>query len=150
LALLSDRANLLSDRNTQLLDLLAEATPGTKTYQDLQKALLENQIAVEENSKTIKDVTGEGTAPQSFSSLGWQWFGNALFGGTGALLPQYNLPNSVAGLGPMGPGGGGPLGSVTNQNGNTFVTNIEVNEAGQPIDVTKVAGAVVFAQATAQ
>jgi chromosome segregation ATPase len=150
LALLNEKQRLLTDRNTELLGLLAEATPGTKTYQDLQKALLENQIAVEENSKTIQDVTGEGTAPQSFSSLGWQWFGNALFGGTGSLLPRYNLPSSVAGLGPMGPGGAGPLGNATSQNGNTFITNVEVNEAGQPIDTTKLAGAVVFAQSTAQ
>lgn len=149
LALMQEKAALLLARGNELQQFLNEARArgDDKAVQDLTKQLLENQIAVEENTKVINDVTGAGQAPQTFASLPWQWFRSPFFNGTNGILPTYQPPISAFGS-PLA--GGSGAGSTFNQGGNTYVTNIEVNEAGQPIDETRLAGKVVFAQATAQ
>jgi hypothetical protein len=134
----------LALKGQELSALLLEATPDTQPYLDLQKAIKENEIATKQNTIAIKEASGEGSAPTSYTSTAWEWFRSALLTGTGGVMPQYTAPTmqSYDTIGPSGT-------SSTTNNGNTFVTNIEVNEVGQPIDTTKLASNVVFAQSTA-
>jgi hypothetical protein len=61
-------------------------------------------------------------------------------------MPQYTPPvmQNMSSIGPAG------TATTTTNNGATITNNFEINEAGQPIDITKVASTVVFAQSTAQ
>lgn len=146
LALVQEKQALLVARGNELQQFLndAKARGDDKAVQDLTKQLLENQIATVNNTKAINEVTGQGQAPQSFSSPMWQWFRTALFGGTGNILPQYQLPSSS-----MAFTSGNTSTATTSNGGNTYNTTIEVNEAGGPVDPTQIGSAVVFAQSTA-
>jgi hypothetical protein len=146
--LLTQKQNDLNAKAIELQGLLAQTQPGTQQYQDLQKAILENKVALAQNTKALGDLTGEGSTPVTFTSTAWQWYRSAMLNGTGGLLPQYTPPNNASFTSDIF-GGGGATSSTTN-NGSTYVTQIEVNEAGQPVDPTKIASAVVFAQSTAQ
>ena len=147
--LLDQRTTLLSQRHTELLQQIQDTPSGDeKALRELNKQLLENEIATNQNTKALKDLTGEGSAPQTFSSTVWDWFGRAFFGGTGKVTPEYDLP----GMSSMPfTGGAGDVGINSSTNNSTGDTNIyvEVNEAGQPIDPTRVASTIGFAQATA-
>jgi hypothetical protein len=148
LALSNDRQSLLLNRGIEIQSQLTEAINegDVKASRDLQKALLENQIAVQQNTKAVADLTGAGTAPSTFTSTLWQWFGEAFLTGTGGIMPQYLAPsNLMAGIN----GGAANASSSSSVNNGDTNINIEINEAGQPIDPTKLASTVVFAQATA-
>jgi hypothetical protein len=144
--LLAQKGNDLTEKGNQLSSLLAETTPGTQQYEDLQKAILENKIALVQNTQAIDEATGAGSAPASYTSTAWQWFRSAFLTGTGQVMPQYTPPvmQSVGDIGP-----GGMASTSTTTNGATITNNFEINEAGQPIDLTKVSSTVVFAQSTA-
>ena len=64
--------------------------------QDLTKELLENKIAVQQNTKAVDDAANAGTAPASYTSSMWQDFRSALLTGTGDVMPQYTPPPSRA------------------------------------------------------
>jgi hypothetical protein len=147
LRLAQEKLALYSARQLELQQQLQEAmlAGDVKATQDLQKALLENQIAVQQNTKAVNEITNAGTAPASYSSTAWQWFRTAFLTGTGGVMPQYTPP-VMADVNSIGPAGT----SSTTNNGATIVNNFEINEAGQPIDPTKLASTVVFAQSTAQ
>jgi hypothetical protein len=147
LRLAQEKLALYSARTLELQSQLQEAmlAGDVKATQDLQKALLENQIAVQQNTKAVNEITNAGTAPASYSSTAWQWFRTAFLTGTGGVMPQYTPP-VMADVGSIGPAGT----STTTNNGATIVNNFEINEAGQPIDTTQLANTVVFAQSTAQ
>jgi hypothetical protein len=148
LILANERGTLLGQRQIDLLALQQEAISrgDVKAQQDLQKALLENQIAINGNTKAINDATGAGSAPASYTSTAWQWFRSAFLTGTGGVMPQYTSP-VMADVSSIGPGGG--MSSTTTNNGASIANYFEINEAGQPIDATKLASTVVFAQSTA-
>jgi hypothetical protein len=145
-AYLVQKGNDLLAKGNELTDLLHEATPGTQTYKDLEKAILENEIATKQNTVALNEVIGASTAPSSFVSTPWEWMHIPLLTGTGNLNPQYMVP----GTSNLGfPGGSSTSGSSTVNGGTTINTEVTVNEAGQPIDATKIANAVVFSQSTA-
>ncbi len=145
LALLQERATLLAERGNELQGFLndARARGDDKAVQDLTKQLKENELATLENTKAVNTASGEGSTPKT-ASLAWSWFRSPIFTGTGEIMPNYAMPGNMA------MPGINATASTTSSGGNTFITNIEVNEAGQPIDPTKLASNVVFAQATAQ
>jgi hypothetical protein len=152
LRLAQERQTLLTTRTDEIQKQLDEAIAAgdTKAAQDLTKELLQNKIAVQGNTKAITDLTNEGTAPSSYQSTPWQWFNIALLNGTGSLLPQYEVPGAMNSGNNLGLGGDTMTSTTSNNGGKTINTTVEINEAGQPIDVTKVASAVVYAQSTAQ
>jgi hypothetical protein len=152
---LTEKANLLTQKSldltakgNELTALLAETTPGSQQYNDLQKAILENKIALVQNTTALNEVTGQGSAPASYTSTAWQWFRQAFLTGTGGVMPQYALPPNAS-MTSGGLGGSVSMASSTTNNGSQITNNFEINEAGQPIDTTKLASTVVFAQSTA-
>ena len=146
--LLAQKRDELTAKGNELTALLNEATPGTQTYLDLQKAIKENEIATKSNTVALNEVTGMGQTPASYSSTAWAWFRSAFLTGTGAVMQQYVPPTDLT-SGTFDASSSASTSSTVN-GGKTIITNIEVNEAGQPIDVVKIASSVVHAQATAQ
>jgi hypothetical protein len=147
LRLATEKQTLLVAHQNELQAELNDAIAAgdQKAIQDLNRALLESKIAVQNNTKAVNDLNGAGSGPASYTSTAWQWFRSAFLTGTGGVLPQYTAP-IMSDMSSIGPGGT----SSTTNNGATIVTNIEINEAGQPIDPTQIASTVVFAQSTAQ
>ena len=135
----------LQAKGNELSALLAESTPGTKTWQDLSIKVKENTVAQMENTQAINDASGALTQPQGFSSSAWSMFREAIFSGMGQVLPQYDptMMTSTGGL-------GSPSVAVTNSSTTGGDVNITLNEAGGPVNLTEVASAVTFASKTAQ
>jgi hypothetical protein len=73
LRLAQERQTLLTNRTAEIQAQLDEAIAAgdTKAAQDLTKELLQNKIAVQNNTKAINDLTNEGTAPSSYQSTPW-------------------------------------------------------------------------------
>jgi phage-related protein len=150
LALTNEKQALLTNRGIELQTRLDNLAPEDEQgRRDLTRAILENKIATMQNKKALDDLSGVGTAPGTFTSTAWQWFREAFGNGVGGVMPQYTPPSTL-GVGFSGMGGNSTTSSVSSQGGNTYITNLEVNEAGGPIDITKIASTVTFAQATAQ
>jgi hypothetical protein len=144
----------IDTKGQELTALLAEATPGTQQYLDLQKAILENTIASKQNTQAINEVTGATNAPQTFSSPLWQQFREAIFNGIGGLLPQYDFTNNgsvSSATGALGGGGSNMASTMSSSSANSTVINQDftINEAGGPIDTTELAGTVSFGMKTA-
>jgi seryl-tRNA synthetase len=136
----SHKGNDLLAKGNELNTLLADLTPGTQQYKDLQKAIKENEVATKQNTVALNELTGAGSAPVSFSSLMQEWFDRALLTGTGGVLPQYQVPSTI------NTGGAGAAGGASSIVNNGSTVNIEVNEAGGEIDPVKIASKVTFAQ----
>jgi hypothetical protein len=147
LRLAQEKLALYQARAIEIQSQLTEAIAvgDVKATQDLTKQLLENQIAVQNNTKAVNEITGAGSAPASYTSTAWQWFRSAFLTGTGGVMPQYTAP-VMADVNSIGPNAT----SSTTNSGNTINTNIEINEAGGVIDPNQIASTVVFAQSTAQ
>jgi len=146
LKLTQEDANTLQDTHNKLQALLNEAIANQdqEAIDRLTDQLLENEIAQANNTKAINDLTGATTQPQTFSSSAWQWFREAIFGGMGQVLPQYD-PTGIG----VNTGVAVSSNSTTNNTaGGTSTVNIY--EAGQPVDITAVTSAIVFASKTAQ
>lgn len=161
LALAQQAQALLVQKGNELQQLYNEAvsTGDIQAQQDLQTALLQNQVAILQNTQAINELNGAMTQPQSFTSSAWTLFREAVFSGMGRVLPQYSLAPIAdtggiamrAGLYNLAPGelyvpkqwsdkGSGGDGDI----------NIEINEAGRPIDTTEVTSAIAFARKTMQ
>lgn len=99
-ALLQQRNILLERQRLGLEQLLAEAQASgdQKAIEDLTTQLLENQIAVLENTQAINQIVNADTT-QDFSSSAWQQFRTAIFDGLGNLLPHYAMavPSAATG-----------------------------------------------------
>jgi hypothetical protein len=143
-----ERGEILLKQGNELSALLAETTPGTQQWQDLSIAVLENTIAQKQNTIATNELTGATAEPQTFTSSAWSRFREAIFTGMGQVLPQYNPQNM------MGEVNTGaviiPAGSTTNNTTGSRDVNITLNEAGGPVDLEAIGGAVVFASKTSQ
>jgi hypothetical protein len=64
---------------------------------DLTQQLLENELAILENNKNLADLNGQLGETQGFSSTSWELFRQAIFNGTGGLLPQFKVPSLASG-----------------------------------------------------
>ena len=149
LRLANERQTLLADRTAEIQRELDEAIAAgdQQATQDLTKELLQNKIAVQQNTKAVNELVGAGSEPATYTSLAWQWFRTAFMTGTGGIMPQYTPP-VMQEVGTIGPGGGTIASTNGNGGGTTINTSVEINEAGQPINATEVASTVVYAQAT--
>ena len=146
LALTQQKGNDLAAKGQELAALLAETIPGTQPYLDLQKAILENTVAQAQNTVAVNELSGANQGAQTFSSSAWQWFREAIFGGMGQVLPQYDPGNAMTGIAT-----GAMVVAPNSTSTTTGVTNnITLNEAGRPVDLTEVTAAVTFASKTAQ
>lgn len=61
------------------------------TFQNLINSIIENTGAQVSNTQQIKQLTNPTS--QGFSSTAWTWFRNAIFNGSGGLLPQFTNPS---------------------------------------------------------
>lgn len=121
--LINNRSNLISDLNkilsvkgiasiganlsgeslvSTLVGLSSTNTLGwteeeQNTFQSLTDALLNNEAAIIDNSQQLKDLNGNND--QGFSTYSWTAFRQAVFNGTGGLLPQYanSIPKMAVG-----------------------------------------------------
>jgi Mg2+ and Co2+ transporter CorA len=111
IGLAEQRTGILQTQRTDLQGLLAEAyaTGNQKNINDLTVALLENQVALLQNTKIINELQGTIKSPQTFSSSAWQQFRQAIFDGNSGLRPQYAVPQSATG------------GYVASQTGSTMI-----------------------------
>jgi tail lysozyme len=148
-ALLQERGNILADQRLQLERLLAEAQAAgnQQAVNDLTVALLENRVAILQNTQAVNEATGAMTQPQSFTSSAWTRFREAIFNGMGQVLPQYNPQNMMGEIN---------TGAVIYPSGSSTSTrvsgdtNINLYEAGRPVDLEEVSSAVVWAGKTSQ
>lgn len=113
-------------------------------FEALINAIIDNEAAVQNNTQSIKELSGDTNA-QGFTSKFWDLYRQAIFNGNGGLMPQYSIPNMSAAMSTVQPSGSpGITGTATVVNEGD--TNITVNEAGGPVDTTEIAGAVSFAR----
>lgn len=97
LAALQDEMKALVEEAANLNKLQAMANHLTDQQRyDLKVAQAQNQLQQLELTNAIKELTGE-LQPQTFSSIAWQWFRQAVFTGMGGLLPQYQIPHFQVG-----------------------------------------------------
>jgi hypothetical protein len=92
------REQLVKERQliqTQLAHAIAEGN--TPFAEQLRTALLENQIALLQNTEELQTLTATMTDAQDFSSSSWLLFREAVFNGIGGLLPQFQIPQLQTG-----------------------------------------------------
>jgi hypothetical protein len=154
------RQTILENQRLALEQLLLDAQTAQDQEQinELTVALLQNKIALLQNTNSINELTGNIADPQSFTSSAWRLFREAIFNGIGQILPQFVIPIGAA-SDMMGNAGVFSTSSsqFTNNNSSEVLSkvinqdiDIEVNEAGGPIDITAIASAFAFASKTAQ
>jgi hypothetical protein len=153
LGLAMQRDAVLRGKGNELQSLYNDAVSrrDQQAMQDLETAILENQVAILQNTLAVNELSGTMTDPQTFTSSAWQQFREAIFTGMGQVLPQYQIPMAQTGGIAMKAGlyhlEAGELwrpGSWEQRKEGDI--NIEINEAGQPIDTTALAGKIGFAR----
>ncbi len=69
----------------------------TEAIDVIKQALLDNELALLQNTEQLKNLTSELGVPQGFQTSAWQMFRQAIFNGAGGLLPQYKIPSAAVG-----------------------------------------------------
>jgi SLT domain-containing protein len=124
-------------------------TADKEQFESLINGMISNGSALEDNTAALDALKG-ALSPQSFSSSAWSQFRNAIFNGMGDVLPQYATVPSFDTGGPVVSTGMAKLHKgeyvVTAGKGGTddgrytsyneAPINVEINEAGGPVDVT--------------
>lgn len=139
-----------------LTKLLADPTLTIAQRQDLLDAIDEQKIALIDNTKSLDELTAVQTELQDFSTSSWQQFRTAVFNGTGGLMPQYVPPMDTGGTilrdGLIYGHSGEEImpanvtrSSSWRQGGDTSI-NIQVDQAGQDLDVQALARRLAFEQ----
>jgi hypothetical protein len=138
-------------------EIMANLTAAERDqFESLINAILENESATWANTNALNEVVGTLLQPQGWSSSAWQWFREAFFTGMGDVLPQFQVPgmqtggfvtrsglfNLHAGEFVVNPAGG------YQQMGGGDVIDIDIHEAGQPVDATHLANRIAFAKKT--
>lgn len=118
-------------------------------FQSLVDALLQNEQAVNENTSSIKDLQNTDTQ-QSFTTTAWEKFRQAIFNGSGGLLPSYQIPAMATGgtikkggLFELHPGEKVTPADQVNNMGNTSI-DLTINEAGGYADPTVIAKTIAW------
>lgn len=159
LANAQQRQTLLTQQGNALQALLvqAQANNDQQAVNDLTTAILENKVAVLQNTQTIDQLNGTITAPQTFSSSAWRLFRQAIFTGLGNVLPQFNIPVAQTGgyitktgLFHLEAGEIVRNPSANIPPGKSGDTNINLYGYERPVDITEITAAIGFAQKTAQ
>jgi chromosome segregation ATPase len=85
------------------LTQLAQTAFASGQFDDAQQEAIRNLITaiLRDEAATIDNTTAmqnlNGTVAQSFQSTSWQLFRQAIFNGSGGLLPQYQIPAMATG-----------------------------------------------------
>jgi hypothetical protein len=159
----NERTGYLKIQADALTALLEEArnSGNEQAINDLSDQLLQNQIAMLQNTQAINELNGTVQQPQGFSSSAWEWFRMAIFTGMGDVLPRYVIPSAdvggiatKSGLAMIHSNEAVVPAHITKHDfGNSSDAgdiNIEINEAGGPIDYVELASTVAWAKKTAQ
>jgi len=131
---------------------------------DLTTQLLQNQVAILENTVATNELTGNLSKDQGFTTTAWDLFRQAIFTGSGGLLPQYQnlFPSAQAGAmvarsGALMVHAGETVVPAqiskldhTSVGGDTNVYDIDIHEAGRPIDWRSAATNIMFAKSGAK
>ena len=116
-------------------------------------SLVNNSLAVTENTANLRELNGLANQPQAFSTTSWTRFRAAIFNGLGDVLPQFDIPQMATG-GYITKGGmfelhpGEFVVNPTGSNIDQGDINITVNEANKPLDVTALASRIAFEKRT--
>lgn len=97
--LLNQVATQLQAVRQQLLDELAVATgiADQAKIDELNHSLLENELALLQNTKSIMELNGTLGKIFSFNSSAWQLWRKAVFNGLGGIMPNFPIPSLQAG-----------------------------------------------------
>ncbi len=89
--ILQQKAGVLTEERAAIQAQLAQAIAvgDTERANQLQTALLENQLALLQNTQAIKELDGTMGQAQTFNTTSWQLFRQAVLNGTNGLLPQF-------------------------------------------------------------
>jgi hypothetical protein len=151
LALAQERTQILETQRASLEQLLLDAMKAgdQAAINDLTTQLLENQVAVLENTVAINELNGTVNGMQTFSTTAWQMFQNAIFNGNSGLLPQYEMAITNGGAiaanagmtteAPVGDGSALAKSAVATPAGDTNIDvhYHEVNDAPSPMETAK-------------
>jgi hypothetical protein len=143
------RGDLLSRQRVELDNLINEARArgDDVAQQELIASLKENQIAILQNTIAIKEASNLNNI-QDFSTSLWTRFRQAVFTGTGKLLPQYQmaiLPPVIAGTAAQ---------TLMTSSANTTnaqrstQTNININQVKEKADALEIARMNAWVQST--
>lgn len=137
---------------------LLESTLGESArgpFQSFIDSLVNNTIAVTDNTANLAELNGLANQPQPFSTTAWTRFRAAIFNGIGDLLPQFQVPQMATGgyitqggLFQLHPGEFVVNANQSNIPNNEGDINITVNEANKPLDVTALASRIAFEKRT--
>lgn len=102
MALYGQRGEVFAAQRRFLEEQLAQATAAqdVERQKALQQALLENELAVLQNTQSIKELDGSITGVFDFQSTNWEKFRQAIFTGSGPqLLPEFasTIPQLASG-----------------------------------------------------
>lgn len=64
-------------------------------FESLINEVLNNELALVNNTNTMEDLSGKVAESQTFSSTAWQWFRTAMFNNN-MVLPQYRVPANIS------------------------------------------------------
>lgn len=123
-------------------------------FQSLIDGITSNTTAISDNTSQIASLNGSIT--QSFSSSAWQIFRQAIFDGSGGLLPQYNIPQMATGgyitkggLFQLHPGEKVTPANMVNQS-NSDTTILNVTSPTEVLDPGYIAEVLSFKRATSR
>lgn len=174
LAIAQERGNILQNQRAALEALLLEAQQNgdQQAINDLTTQLLQNEIALLQNTQAVNTLNGSVTQPQTFTSSAWNWFREAIFNGMGQVLPQFDpsaiqasgmATSAIGAAGATGPGtttpgiiAGGEMPEKSSVGAGSDLATVDnsisitVNEAGQPVDPVAIGAVVGFARKTEQ
>jgi DNA repair exonuclease SbcCD ATPase subunit len=90
IALAEARKTLLLGQRAEIETQLAGAQDrgDVVLIKELEEALLNNELALLENTKELLELNGQLGQPQGFTSTAWELFRIAVFNGMGGLMPQ--------------------------------------------------------------
>lgn len=140
-----DRGRILEREQREIRRALRQArrTGDTERERAMRTALLENKIAIKENTVSLKEINGTLGETFDFNSTSWTMFRRAILNGSGELLPRYaNLVPDTSAV-PTTPSVGRPakatIGgtgdhSINGKNSNRELAKMEVNIT-EPMEV---------------
>ena len=111
-------------------------------------SLTNNTVAVTDNTSQLEQLNAPDQN-QSWTSTAWQVFRQAIFNGSGGLLPQFDVPQMHDG-GMVRKGGlfelraGEKVSTPESLVNNKQDVNVTINEAGQTVDPTALANRLAF------
>lgn len=152
--LAQDQEKELKNYRSQLQRFLRKAEKMDDTEQEraLRLQLKENELALLENTKNIKELNGTLNPAQTFTSRGWEQFRNAIFNGMGGVLADYRIdesmiaPNRVLAPSRVVDSMGFPVSRKPTLVERHNTNDITINEVKERVDTTELSQRIAFAE----